>query len=83
VIASLTSLGMPTSRAKVFHVCLKPCIGLMPGLNLVWLGFAASQVFSPELWPIYKLFVQPAILLAAPLVGAWLVTKKAREDKTR
>ena len=35
-------------------------------VNLVWLGFAASQLFSPELWSIYKLFVQPAILLVAP-----------------
>lgn len=44
-------------------------------VNLVWLGFAASQVFSPELWSMYKLYVQPAILLVAPLLGAWWVTK--------
>lgn len=44
-------------------------------INLVWLGFAASQLFSLELWSIYKLFVQPAILLVAPLLGAWWVTK--------
>lgn len=42
-------------------------------INLVWLGFAASQLFSPELWSMYKLFVQPAILLVAPLLGAWMV----------
>lgn len=45
-------------------------------VNLVWLGFAASQVFSLELWSMYKLFVQPAILLVAPLLGAWWVTYK-------
>lgn len=44
-------------------------------INLVWLGFAASQVFSLELWSMYKLYVQPAILLVAPLLGAWWVTK--------
>lgn len=25
-------------------------------INLVWLGFAASQVFSLELWSMYKLY---------------------------
>ena len=45
-------------------------------INLVWLGFAASQLFSPELWSIYKLFVQPAILLVAPVIAAWYVTFK-------
>lgn len=45
-------------------------------VNLVWLGFAASQLFSPELWSIYKVFVQSAILLVAPLLGAWWVTCK-------
>jgi intracellular septation protein A len=44
-------------------------------VNLVWLGFAASQLFSTELWSMYKLFVQPAILLVMPLLGAWWVTK--------
>ncbi|MDF3123825.1 hypothetical protein [Rheinheimera sp. 1928-s] len=44
-------------------------------INLVWLAFAASQLFSSELWSIYKLFVQPAILLVVPLLGAWWVTK--------
>lgn len=44
-------------------------------INLVWLGLAASQVFSTELWSIYKLVVQPAILLVVPLLGAWWVTK--------
>jgi intracellular septation protein A len=52
-------------------------------INLVWLGFAASQVFSLELWSIYKLYVQPAILLVAPLLGAWWVNQKVKEDKTR
>ena len=47
-------------------------------INLVGLGFAASQLFSPELWSIYKLFVQPAILLVAPLLGAWWVNQKVR-----
>lgn len=47
-------------------------------INLVWLGFAASQLFSPELWSIYKLFVQPAILLVVPLLGAWWVNQKVR-----
>ncbi len=45
-------------------------------INLVWLGFAASQVLSLELWSMYKLYVQPAILLVAPLLGAWWVTYK-------
>ena len=50
-------------------------------INLVWLGFAASQLFSPELWSIYKLFVQPAILLVAPLLGACWVTKTVEASK--
>jgi intracellular septation protein A len=50
-------------------------------INLVWLGFAASQLFSPELWSIYKLFVQPAILLLIPLLGAWWVTQKVELAK--
>jgi intracellular septation protein A len=45
-------------------------------VNLVCLGFAASQVFSLELWSIYKLYVQPAILLVAPVIAAWYVTFK-------
>ncbi|WP_408636157.1 hypothetical protein [Rheinheimera faecalis] len=45
-------------------------------INLVWLGLAVSQLFSPELWSMYKLFVQPAILLVAPMLGAWWVTQK-------
>lgn len=45
-------------------------------INLVWLGFAASQLFSPELWSMYKLFVQPAILLVVPVIAAWYVTFK-------
>ena len=51
-------------------------------INLVWLGFAASQLFSPELWSIYKLVVQPAILLVMPLMGAWWVNQKVSQDKT-
>ncbi len=47
-------------------------------VNLVWLGFAASQLFSPELWSIYKLFVQPAILLVMPLLGAFWVNQKVK-----
>lgn len=47
-------------------------------VNLVWLGFAASQVFSPELWSLYKLVVQPAILLVAPLLGAFWVNQKVK-----
>lgn len=43
-------------------------------INLVWLGFAASQLFSTEFWSMYKLFVQPAILLVVPLLGAWMVS---------
>lgn len=50
-------------------------------VNLVWLGFAASQLFSPELWSIYKLFVQPAILLVMPLLGAWWVNQKIEAGK--
>ena len=45
-------------------------------INLVWLGFAASQVFSPELWSMYKLYIQPAILLVVPVIAAWYVTFK-------
>lgn len=45
-------------------------------VSLVCLGFIASQLFNTEFWPIYKLYVQPAILLLAPLVGAWWVTFK-------
>lgn len=40
-------------------------------INLVWLGLAVSQLFSTEFWSMYKLFVQPAILLVVPLLGAW------------
>lgn len=50
-------------------------------INLVWLGFAASQLFSPELWSIYKLFVQPAILLVMPLLGAWMVGEPESRSK--
>ena len=45
-------------------------------VNLVWLGFAASQLFSSELWSMYKLFAQPTILLIVPLLGASWVTQK-------
>jgi intracellular septation protein A len=45
-------------------------------INLVWLGLAVSQLFSTEFWSMYKLFVQPAILLVVPLLGAWWVTYK-------
>lgn len=45
-------------------------------INLAWLGLAVSQLFSPELWSIYKLFVQPAILLVVPFIAAWYVTRK-------
>ncbi len=51
-------------------------------VNLVWLGFAASQLVSPELWSIYKLVVQPAILLVVPLLGAWWVTYKTQATIT-
>lgn len=42
-------------------------------VSLVCLGFIASQLFNPEFWPMYKLYVQPAILLVVPLLGAWWV----------
>lgn len=52
-------------------------------VNLVWLGFAASQLFNAELWSMYKLFAQPTILLIVPLLGAWWVNQKVSQDKTR
>jgi len=42
-------------------------------------GLVASSVMNPTQWSLYKLYIQPLLLLCLPIIIAWFVTRKLNE----
>lgn len=42
-------------------------------------GLVASSIMSPTQWGLYKLYIQPLLLLCLPIIIAWFVTRKVNE----
>lgn len=49
-------------------------------IALTILGYVVNQLVNTQTWGLYKLYVQPSVLLLFPLSAAWYVTRRTSES---